>query len=507
MFKKNQPIIVFFIAILFLFSVSSPVYANYIESDNGQGDNIQIRDDQSILISVDSAEVDTISMDHIRDILKTAKGSEDFSPCAINVETIFNGSRYNPKKTGNTAIVKIDLNEKGSENIDKIIEKLKDDKRIKSAERDYVLTVFSVANSSLVETNDPKYSVQYNMITSHANMAWAFTKGSSSVKVGVIDTGISNIHTDLNDHINTALSKSYRPGTTPYTDTNGHGTHVAGIIGAETNNSTGVAGVCWNVSLVSLKCFNILGNGNTSSVISAIQYADSVGIKILNCSFGCSQSDLLTEGTFTALHDAIDDYSGIIIAACGNDGNSQLNYPAAYNLNNIISVAALDENNSLWSDSNYGSTVDLAAPGVNITSTIQIPPSYGAKSGTSMAAPHVTGAVALLYSINPSLSVAQAKNYILNNVDYDSSLTGKVATSGRLNIFSSVRALIGRLMGDVDGNGSVQSADARLALRFSVGMETFSAVQKVIADINMNGLVEADDARNINRIAVGLEPN
>lgn len=505
--KKCRNAITVFIAALFLFSINLSAYANNEEPQNGQEDYIEIRDDQSILVSVDSSDVNDIDVEHVRHILKTAKDSDDFSACAVKAEPIFDGSLYNKKSTGNMAIIKIDLNEKGSDNIDNIIETLRKDKKIKSAERDYILTVSSAANSSLIETNDPKYSDQYNMTTSHANMAWAFTHGSSSVKVGIIDTGIDIIHTDLDAHINTALSKGFISNNSTYIDTNGHGTHVAGIIGAETNNSAGVAGICWEVSLVSLKCFTIAGTGHSSSVISAIQYADSVGIKILNCSFGYSYSKLQSQGNFTALYNAINNYSGIVIAACGNDGDNGLKYPAAYNLNNIISVAALDENNALWSGSNYGSTVDLAAPGAEITSTIHFLPSYDTKSGTSMAAPHVTGAVALLYAINPSLSVAQAKAYILNNVDYDSALTGKVVTSGRLNIFSSVRALTGRLMGDVDGNGSVEPGDARLALRFSLGMETFTAVQKVIADINMDGLVEVDDARNINRIAIGLEPN
>lgn len=485
-------------------------------------DNYEELDDNgSVLIGVDSNNIGSFTTDTVKSLLKS---KTDFSKSIESSDIIYDSSKYNTNSEGNTAIIKINLNSIGSRQIESIIKELQNNSSIRFAERDYVLSILEEPNnysqnistntvtatispySSLVSVNDTYYGNQYGLTTSHANMAWAIQKGSASVKVGIIDTGIDPIHADLNGNLNTSLSETFISGTSTYVDINGHGTHVAGIIGAETNNSTGVAGVCWNVKLVSLKCFNAIGSGYSSDVISAINYAAGNGIKILNCSFGYTQSTLQNENNYSALRTAISNFPGIVLAASGNNGSSTLLYPAAYNLNNIISVASLNSNNSLSTFSNYGTTVDLAAPGNGIYSTYLVP-SYQSLSGTSMATPFVTGTAALLYSINPNYTTTQIRNLILNNVDVDSALSGVVVTSGRLNVFKSVVAASGKLMGDVDNSNSVTSADARLVSRFVVNLESFTALQKVLADINMDGVVDSDDARNINRIAVGLEPN
>ena len=488
---------------IFTISCMTFVSTANISSDKVVEPNVDMYDTQNILITINSnnrSKYDSTAL--IKNVLEKEDFAIKSDSLIANVETIFDSSSRNTKSTENAAIIKIELTSDGSQQIDKLIDALKKDKNIISAERDYIFEIAASANSSLVITNDTRADEQYGITTTHANMAWAFTTGNSSVLVGVIDTGINRLHPDLNGNVNTELSKSFIPGITAFTDGNGHGTHVAGTIGAKTNNGKGVAGISWNVSLVSLKCFNVIGQSQNSRIISAIEYADANGIKILNCSFGNTNSISSSENQ--ALYTAISNYSGIIVAAAGNNGTTTLNYPAAFNLNNRISVAAVDSTNTLASYSNYGTTVDLAAPGSNILSTRNTG-TYETMSGTSMATPHVTGAVALLYAINPNYSVNNVRNLILNNTQDVASLSDKVVTGGMLNIFSTVCAANGRLVGDIDNNGVISAADARLALRFSEGLETFTAIEKVVADVNMDGVVTSGDAQSINRMAVGLD--
>ncbi|PKL59639.1 MAG: peptidase S8/S53 subtilisin kexin sedolisin, partial [Methanomicrobiales archaeon HGW-Methanomicrobiales-4] len=211
-------------------------------------------------------------------------------------------------------------------------------------------------------------------------------------------------------------------------DDNGHGTHCAGTIAAVGNNGIGISGVTWNSQIMPLKFLDSQGNGYTSDAIAAILYANQMGVPIISNSWGGLQSQ--------SLKDAIDASSAVVLCAAGNTGaNSEVNpvYPAAYSSSNIISVAATDYYDKLATFSNYGvSSVDLAAPGVRIYSTA---PSGGYKylNGTSMATPYVSGVAALVKSQNPSMTGAQIKSRILGNCDILSSLSGKVATGGRLN--------------------------------------------------------------------------
>jgi subtilisin family serine protease len=221
-------------------------------------------------------------------------------------------------------------------------------------------------------------------------------------------------------------------------DDNGHGTHVTGTIGAVGNNGIGVAGVDWNVQIMPLKFLGANGSGYLSGAVSALYYAVAHGARVSNNSYG--------GGTYyAAMATAIANARAaghIFVAAAGNSGGNNdvsPSYPASYNYDNVLAVAATDRNNQLASFSNYGSTVDLAAPGVSILSTTPNS-SYAYYSGTSMATPHVTGAVALLWDLHPDWSYGQVINRILSTVDPLPSLAGKVATGGRLDIG---RAIVG----------------------------------------------------------------
>ena len=285
--------------------------------------------------------------------------------------------------------------------------------------------------------------------------AWAagYT-GSSSVVVGIIDTGIDYTHPDLLDNIWT------NPGEVPGNgldddangyiddvhgydfvgagdsdprDDNGHGTHVAGTIGARGDNGVGVVGVNWDVKLMAIKFLGANGGGFTDDAIEAVNYAARMGVRITSNSWG--------GGAFSqALYDAINTSGGLFVAAAGNAGNSNLRYPAGYDLDNIVSVAATDANDALATFSSYDPTwVDLAAPGVSVYSTYA-GNTYRSLNGTSMATPHVSGAAALVLAADPSLSTAALKAKLMNNVDPLASLAGKTVTGGRLNVARAVGA-------------------------------------------------------------------
>src|ERR687894_686262 len=285
--------------------------------------------------------------------------------------------------------------------------------------------------------------------------AWDTTTGSPETVVGVIDEGIDVNHPDLRDNIWTnsgevAGNKIDDDGNGYVDDVNGydfanndatvydpdpisgkgdeHGTHVAGTIAAVGNNGIGVAGVNWKAQVASLKFLGADG-GDTSDAIEAINYAVAEGMDISNNSWGGG-------GRSQALEDAIrraDNAGHIFIAAAGNggadgvgdDNDATPQYPAGYNLANIVAVAATDDTDRLASFSNFGTTsVDLAAPGVGIMSTLP-GGRYGRYSGTSMASPHVAGVAALIESQQPGpAGDAEIKSQLLRYVDEKASLRG-----------------------------------------------------------------------------------
>jgi subtilisin family serine protease len=295
----------------------------------------------------------------------------------------------------------------------------------------------------------------------HATDAWDVTTGANVV-VAVVDTGVDYAHADLapnswanpadppnnvdDDHngfVDDVHGADFVEEDSNPSDDAGHGSHVAGIIGAKGNNGAGVAGVNWDVKVMALKFLDEDGEGNTADAANAIDYAVSHGARVINASWGGPAFSL-------ALYQAVrraGEKGVVFTAAAGNDGhNSDVkpDFPAAFDLPNVISVAATDADDDLVDFSNYGAaSVDLAAPGDDIESTVPASTDrsgYASFSGTSMATPFVTGAVALYLSRFPQATGDQARTAILQSVDKLPSLAGKVATGGRLNIAKALGA-------------------------------------------------------------------
>ncbi len=326
--------------------------------------------------------------------------------------------------------------------------------------------------------NDPLFASQWNLLNVgqysgtigndiQAAKAWGITTGSRSVVVGVVDSGIDITHPDLaaniwtnpgeipgngidddsNGYVDDVHGWNFVDNTNNVADVYGHGTHVAGIIGAAGDNGMGVAGIDWQVSLMALKFQDSHGVGFTSSMLAALNYATMMrrdhGINVIatNNSWETSSGPSgVVENVIRAQGDA-----GItFVAAAGNNATNNdaiPRYPGSYRLPNVITVAALNTTNSLASMSNYGATsVDLAAPGSLIQSTFP-GGTYGILSGTSMAAPQVTGVVALLAAAKPGITVAEVRAAILGSTTPVASLAGKTVTGGRLNAGATLESL------------------------------------------------------------------
>jgi thermitase len=314
--------------------------------------------------------------------------------------------------------------------------------------------------------HDPQFNEQWALANSgqrggkqgadiSATLAWAISTGSDNVVVAVLDSGVDYTHEDL------VQNMWLRPSSmTPYLDDelgaiddthgynaidnasdpmdeNGHGTHCAGIIGAEGENDLGIAGVNWKVQIMPLKFMNAGGFGTTKDAIEAINYVidrkkAGVNVRIISASWGSTQkSRALEEVIRKAYENDI-----LFVAAAGNastNNDRSPHYPSSYNVPNVISVAALDRKDQLATFSNFGSkSVAIAAPGVDILST-WLGNAYEEKSGTSMATPVVAGVAALIVGENPRMSVDNLRKRILASTDPIVALKGKTATGGRIN--------------------------------------------------------------------------
>ena len=337
--------------------------------------------------------------------------------------------------------------------------------------------------------NDPKWNEQWSLHNTgqrsgrinadiDAPEAWSIQTGSTNVIVAVVDTGVDYNHPDLqknmwinpretpdngqdddqNGFIDDTRGWDFSDNDPDPMDLAGHGTHVASIIGAAGNNGVGMAGVCWDIRIMPVRVANAAGEAYVSDVLEGFSYAARNGARIINYSLGSTNSSPLMQAAISSLQTA----GILLITAAGNDSldiDQRPTYPSAYSNPNIISVASTDVNDSLSSFSNYGvSRVDLAAPGAQISGAT-LSNRYDNASGTSFAAPHVTGVAALLLAQNPAWSYSQIRSAILKGVDRLPALVGKCSTGGRLNAY---KALSGQSNPD-PGSPVLDSTNAPLA--------------------------------------------
>lgn len=322
--------------------------------------------------------------------------------------------------------------------------------------------------------DDPMFAEQWSLANSgqrggkakadiNALLAWEKKgTGSDDVIVAVLDSGVDYRHPDLVQnmwerssdvaeyfdeqlgYVNDLYGFDATDVNGDPMDENGHGTHCAGIIGADGNNGIGIAGINWRVKIMPLKFMSKGGFGTTKDAIEAINYVINrkkagVNVRIISASWGSTQKSKALEDVIRAAGDA-----GILfVAASGNasaNADKSPHYPASFDLPNVISVAALNRNDELASFSNFGAKrVHIAAPGAEILST-WLNGDFREASGTSMATPEVAGVAALVLASEPKLSMTELRARLFKTVDKLPSLAGKVSTGGRVNAARAVGA-------------------------------------------------------------------
>jgi thermitase len=322
--------------------------------------------------------------------------------------------------------------------------------------------------------NDPRFAEQWGLLNTGQRQgraeadisalgAWDKTKGSKKVVVAVLDSGVDYTHPDLagnmwhrpadvemyyDDELGT-IDDADGFSAVEYDrdpmDENGHGTHCAGIVGAEGDNGLGITGVNWHVEVMPLKFMGRGGFGSTKDAIAAINYViarkkDGVNVRVISASWGSQSRSKALEDVIRKAGEA----DILFVAAAGNDGanaDRRPHFPSGYKLPNVLSVAALDRRDELASFSNYGAKgVHVAAPGKEILST-WLGGQYEEHSGTSMATPFVAGVAGLVLSVEPNLSVRELRERLINTSDKLDSLNGKVVSGGRVNAARAVGAM------------------------------------------------------------------
>jgi len=342
--------------------------------------------------------------------------------------------------------------------VEEAIEYYKGLSSVEYAEPNYLLYIQKIPN-------DPLFKNQWGLSLISATDAWDISTCNQKIVIAIIDTGIQLDHQDImnniwqnsseimdsidNDNnglIDDLYGWDFVNNDNDPSDDNGHGTHIAGIVGAIGNNKIGVTGICWKVQLMPLKIMDADGIGTVADEIEAISYAINKGAKIINASFG---SNFFSNAEKEAIQ--IAQNKGILyITAAGNGGEDEIGdnndidpfYPACYQLDNIISVTAVDISGNLLYFANYGhNSVDIAAPGISILSTVPIN-YYSSLSGTSMATAFITGGAALVISVYPHLDYKQIKQLILKTVDIRGSLKDLILSKGIVNLKTAAGALI-----------------------------------------------------------------
>lgn len=313
---------------------------------------------------------------------------------------------------------------------------------------------------ALSAPNDPLYGSQWAHQKVQSSKAFDISTGSQSVVVAMIDSGVDYTHPDIapnmwintkevagngvdddrNGYVDDIYGYDFANNDSNPMDDDGHGTHTAGTVGARGGNGKGISGHSPIVKIMALKFLAKSGAGDVSAAVRAIDYAVKNGAKIMNNSWGSNvTSRTLSDAIIRARNAGV-----LFVAAAGNSAENNdvsPSYPANYPYDNVISVAASTSGDTLAEFSSYGATkVHIAAPGQGILSTLP-GATYGSADGTSMAAPLVSGVLALMIARRPDLNYLQIRQALLSNVDTLSSLSGKVSTGGRINAYKALNAI------------------------------------------------------------------
>lgn len=301
----------------------------------------------------------------------------------------------------------------------RIVETLRANRNVEYAEPNYICRALATPDDAAV-----RLGYQWNLERINAYSAWDITTGTSN-RIAIVDTGISRGHPDLAGKVVWGTRCISGDSSTDWADDHGHGTHVAGIASALTNNGEGVAGVSWGAELLAIKVLDSVGDGSYSDAAQGIIVAANQGARVINCSFGGDdRSETLDEAVRYA-----QDRGALVVAAAGNRGNDTPFYPAA--CPGVVAVAATDRSDRVTSYSNCGSHLWIAAPGGDSAAAgfcqdnpTQCPgivstgwsstsgDAYYWMSGTSMAAPHVSGLASLIWSVNSLLSPTEVRDII-----------------------------------------------------------------------------------------------
>ena len=321
----------------------------------------------------------------------------------------------------------------------KLLQVLKNRSEVEYAEADATAHAFA-------STNDPYFTngSQWYLSKIQAPNAWDVSTGAPEVVVAVLDTGVRASHPDLAGKV--LAGWDFADNDSDPTDENGHGTAVAGLIGAASGNGTGMASVAWKTAILPVRVLGKDGSGSHSDIADGIVWAADQGADVINLSLGGT-------GSSSTLQNAINyawSKGVVIIAAAGNNGDSVPCYPGA--CTNVVAVSATNSSDARTSWSNYGSYIDIAAPGANILS-LSGTSGYEAMDGTSFSSPLTAGVVALMRAANPALSNANIVNALLNNAD-------DLGASGKDNDFGYGRINARRAVVAVSGAASAVDAIA-----------------------------------------------
>ncbi|MFZ9520016.1 MAG: S8 family serine peptidase [Silvanigrellaceae bacterium] len=347
-------------------------------------------------------------------------------------------------------VVKVEVGAENVEDLIKTLNKLNSMPGVLFSEPNGKIKVIAATERKSIP-NDIRWPELWNLQTIEMPFAWNHGTGTGKHVVAVIDSGVELTHEDLreslwtnpgelpgngidddgNGYVDDVNGWNHVDNNNLVTDINGHGTHCAGILGARGNNRTGITGVAWNAKIMPVKIINDAGMGDWNLAYDGVVYAISNGARILSNSYASPSTTALMATAIQLAHTT----QTLFVASAGNSSVARAEYPAYFSktFDNVISVASTTGSGLLSGFSNYGDGVDIAAPGSGILSTFP-GNSYKLLSGTSMAAPHVAGAAAVLWDSFPRKTMHEIRNSILNGAAYLANLKDKIEGSRQLNV-------------------------------------------------------------------------